>query len=116
MQTEPVPDNAMAIILHRRIEPSDEHLDTLIGALRVVQSGLTEQPFLSRDLAAALWILGVKANSIMCGIYGEADAAPDAADGKIEDLMTAVENVFCNGWFVDDVRKGRGRIATARME
>ena len=90
MRSEPVPDNAMAIILHWRKEPSDEHVNTLIEALRVVQDGLKEQPFLSRDIAAALWIIGTEANAIMCEIYGEADAVLDATDYQIEDLLTAI--------------------------
>lgn len=116
MQSGPVPDNAMAIILHRRKEPSDKHINTLIEALRVVQDGLKEQPFLSRGLAAALWIVGKEANAIMCEIYGEADAGLDATDYQIEDLLTAIESVFCNGWFVEDMRKARGHIAAAVLE
>ena len=79
MRTEPVPDNAMAMLLHRRTEPSDEHLDTLIEALRVVQSGLKEQPFLSRDLTAALWILGVEANTITSEVSEAEDEIPHVA-------------------------------------
>jgi hypothetical protein len=107
MRTEPVPDNAMAMLLHRRIEPSDEHIDTLIEALRTIQDGLKEQPSLSRNLTAALWILGVEANTIVSEASEEDDEVPDAAFHKIEDLVTAVESVFWNDWFVEDMRRAR---------
>jgi hypothetical protein len=103
MRTEPVPDNAMAMLLHRGTEPSDAHIDPLIEALRIIQRELEGQPLLNRELAAALWILGIEASTCL-DLTSQEDGAwkTDATADKIIDLMTAVESVFWDGWFVED--------------
>lgn len=91
VRTEPILENAMAMVLHLGIEPSDQHIDPLIKAIRVIQEDLKGQPLLDRNLAAALWILGVEAS-------GRLDMNSD----RIVDLMMAVESVFFDDWFVQD--------------
>jgi len=108
MRTEPVPDDAMAMILHGGYEPTDAHIDPLIEALRTIQQGLEGQPLLDRDLAAALWILGIEASMCLNLNSPQEDGTwkTGAASDKIMDLMTAVESVFWDGWFVEDRHKG----------
>lgn len=93
--------------MHRRIKPSGEHIDSLIEALRVIQDGLKEQPFLSRDLTAALWILGREANTLVSEVSEEEDEVPRVPFHGLQDLVTAVESVFWNDWFAEDMRKAR---------
>lgn len=95
MRTEPVPDDCMATLLHEGTEPSDQQMNRLIKALRVIQEESKGQPLLDRNLAVTLWLLGVEASGRL------------GMNLRVTDLMMAVESVFFDDWFVED-RKGSG--------
>jgi len=119
MMTEPVPDNAMAMLLHSGTEPDEQHLGQLMQALRIVSQGLKGQILLNRKLASALWVLGVEASTYLGLESKRIKPAEEAASANVDglaDLMTAVESVFLDDWFVDDGNGSGISNGTAMLE
>ena len=49
----------------------------------------------------------MEANTIVSEVSEEEDEVPSVPFHGLQDLVTAVESVFWNDWFVKDMGKGR---------
>ena len=63
MKTEPVPDDAVPMMLHQGDCPSSERISRLIEAIDTMHEAIENDSAIDKQLAGALWIIGVEANS-----------------------------------------------------
>ena len=106
MRTEPVPDDAMAMLLHQGDSPSPERISRLIEAIDTVHEATENETTIDRQLAGALWIIGVEANSGLGNYWNseQQDGIKKFNQEAIVDLFNAVESALVGFWPVGHPR------------
>ena len=106
MKTEPVPDNIVPTILHEGHCPSPEQIRHLIEAIDIVHEATENNTVMDKQLAGALWIIGVEANSGLGNYWSseQHDGVQKFDENVVVDLLNAVESAFLGFWPVGHPR------------
>jgi len=112
MRTESVPDDAVPTILHEGHCPSPEQISRLIEAIDTVHEATENDTVIDKQLAGALWIIGVEANSAL-GSYWRSeqqDGVQRFDQESVVELLNAVESALVGFWLIGHPRDKDGVI------
>lgn len=106
MRTEPVPDDAVPMILHEGYCPSPEQISRLIEAIDTVHEATQNDTVIDKHLAGALWIIGVEANSALGNYWSskQQDGIQQFDQEAVVELLNAVESILVGFWPVGHPR------------
>ena len=113
MKTEPVPDDAVPMMLHQGDCPSSERISRLIEAIDTMHEAIENDTVMDKQLAGALWIIGVEANSGLGNYWSseQHDSVQKFDENVVVDLLNAVESAFLGFWLAGHPRdKGGAKI------